>query len=197
MANRHGLKYEGYNIPNVLYEYVCQDDQPDFIFLNTRCKLEGCAFLVYDGKLVVYGEQELEAGTPAKTMTLDTTAKFNYSDNTSKSYKSADIVNGSITGTYSATSEQGSRHLRKIINIPMHSIGEAERFAKNLLRLENKNQKTGTIQRDIQRDLAAGSVINLKTTGAQSWDGPAFITHIRHDLVHLKSKIDIRRPLNY
>lgn len=197
IAQRHGLDYEEHGVTDQLYNYVMQNNLPDFVFLEQRCKLEGCSFLVFDGKLVVYSEKEIEATSPQMLLELNTDAAFNYSDNTAKSYKSAEIVNGTRVGTYSATSESGSRIFHKNITIPMNSAAEANRFAKNLLRMENKNQRTGVIDWDIQRDLAPGSILQLKTFGAKSWDGYAFVSRIRHNYLTEKSKIFIRKPLNY
>ena len=197
IADRHGLDYEEHGVTDRLYLYVVQNNEPDFVFLDKRCKLEGCSFLVFDGKLVVYGEREIEATSPQMLLQLNTDAKFTYSDNTAKSYKAAEIVNGTRTGTYSAATQSGSRVLHKNITTPMYSDGEAARFAQNLLRLENKNQQTGTINWDIQRDLAPGSMLQLKTFGVKSWDGYAFVYRIRHDYMAEKSKIFVRKPLNY
>lgn len=197
IAARHGLSYEEHGVTDQVYDYVVQRNLPDFVFLDTRCKLEGCAFLVYDGKLVVYNEAELEATSPQMLLQLDTEAEFTYSDNTAKSYKAAEVVNGSRTGTHNAATESGSRILHKNITTPMSSQAEANRFAKNLLRLENKNQKTGVITWDIQRELAPGSMLQLKTQGVKSWDGYAFIYKLRHDFLAERSKIFVRKPLKY
>lgn len=197
IADRHGLDYEEHGVTDRLYLYVVQNNEPDFVFLDKRCKLEGCSFLVFDGKLVVYGEREIEATSPQMLLQLNTDAKFTYSDNTAKSYKAAEIVNGTRTGTYSAATQSGSRVLHKNITTPMYSDGEATRFAQNLLRLENKNQQTGTIDWDIQRDLAPGSMLQLKTFGVKSWDGYAFVYRIRHDYMAEKTKLFVRKPLNY
>lgn len=197
IAQRHGLGYEEHGVTDQLYYYVAQNNEPDFVFLDKRCKLEGCSFLVFDGKLVVYGEKDLEATSPQMLLQLDTTAKFSYSDNTVKSYKTAEIVNGTRVGKYSAATESGSRILHKNITIPMQTEGEANRFAQNLLRLENKNQKTGAIDWDIQRELAPGSMLQLKTFGVKNWDGYVFVYRLRHDYVAEKSKIFIRKPLSY
>lgn len=197
IAARHGLDYEEHGVKDYLYEYVVQNNLPDFVFLEQRCKLEGCSFLVFDGKLVVYGEAELEATSPQMSLTLNTDADFTYADNTAKSYKAAEVVNGSRVGNYTAGTQSGSRILHKNITIPMHSDAEANRFARNLLRLENKNQRTGVIVWDIQRELAPGSILQLKTHGVKSWDGNAFIYRLRHDYLAEKSKLFIRKPLNY
>ena len=153
--------------------------------------------MVFDGKLVVYGEKDLEATSPQMLLELNTDAKFSYSDNTAKSYKAAEIVNGTRVGKYSAATESGSRVLHKNITIPMQNQVEANRFAQNLLRLENKNQKTGTIDWDIQRELAPGSMLQLKTFGVKNWDGYVFVYRLRHDYVAEKSKIFVRKALSY
>lgn len=197
IAQRHGLDYEEHGVTDQLYNYVAQNNEPDFVFLDKRCKLEGCSFLVFDGKLVVYGEKDLEATSPQMLLELNTDAKFSYSDNTAKSYKAAEIVNGTRVGKYSAATESGSRVLHKNITIPMQNQVEANRFAQNLLRLENKNQKTGTIDWDIQRELAPGSMLQLKTFGVKNWDGYVFVYRLRHDYVAEKSKIFVRKALSY
>ena len=197
IAGRHGLAYEEYGVTDQVYEYVVQDNLPDFVFLEKRCKLEGCSFLVFNEKLVVYNEAKMEATSPKMLIELSTDADFTHTDDTSKSYKSSEVVNGTRKGTYSAGSESGSRVLRKNITVPMSNESEANRFAQNLLRLENKNQRTGIIKRDIERGIAPGSMIQLKTYGVKSFDGPAFVYCVRHDFKNEKSKIFIRKPLNY
>ena len=197
IAERHGLSYEEHSVTDQVYEYVVQNNLPDFVFLDQRCKLEGCAFLVFDGKLVVYNEAELEATSPQMLLELDTEGDFSYSDNTAKSYKAIEVVNGTRTGVHEALAEIGSKILRRNINIPMSNQAEANRFAKNLLRLENKNQRTGVITQDIQREIAPGSILQIKTQGAKSWDGSAFVYKLRHDFLAERSKIFIRKPLKY
>lgn len=197
IAERHQLDYEEHNVTDHLYNYVVQNNLPDFVFLEQRCKLEGCSFLVFDGKLVVYNEYELEKSSPQKLLQLNTDADFNYSDNTAKSYTAAEIVNGTRIGKYNATTNSGSRILHKNISIPMSDDAEANRFARNLLRLENKNQCTGTISHDIERELAPGSILQLKTHGVKTWDGNCIIYRLRHDYMAETSKIFIRKPLNY
>lgn len=197
IAQRHGLDYEEHGVTDQVYEYVAQNNLPDFVFLDQRCKLEGCSFLVFNGKLVVYGEQKMEATTPQKLLQLSTDAKFTYSDNTSKAYKSAIVVNSTHVGEFEAPTESGSRILSKNITISTSSLEEANRFAQNLLRLENKNQMTCIIEQDIQRDLAPGSMIQLKTIGAKSFDGYVFVYRVRHDYKAEKSKIFCRKVLKY
>lgn len=56
IAGRHGLTLQTFGITDQTYDYVEQNNLPDFAFFQQRCTLEGAAFLVYYGKLVVYDE---------------------------------------------------------------------------------------------------------------------------------------------
>ena len=195
IAGRHGLTLETYGITDQTYDYVEQNNLPDFAFFQNRCTLEGAAFLVYDGKLVVYDEAYMEGQTPADTITITPASSFEYRDEGASAYGSAEAVNGGLTGTFSAPAG-GDKVLRKIIPIRMSDQGEADRFAKGLLRDANKAAVTGTLWTgSLQRNYAAGSLVTLATEGVKSWDGPAFISRIRHDYVKTRSKIYLRKPL--
>ena len=61
IAGRHGLTLETYGITDQTYDYIEQNNLADFAFFQNRCTLEGAAFLVYDGKLVVYDEAYMES----------------------------------------------------------------------------------------------------------------------------------------
>ena len=70
---------------------------------------------------------------------------------------------------------------------------EADRFAKGILRQENKNLVTGIFKDAIMREFSAGSIMGIKTAGANSWNGNAFISHIRQDYVNSVSKVFFRK----
>lgn len=195
IAGRHGLTLETYGITDQLYEYVEQNNLPDFAFFQNRCTLEGAAFLVYNKKLVVYDQAFMESQTPADTITITPASDFEYRDEGANAYGSAEVVNGGLTGSFSAPAG-GDKALRKVIQVPMSNQSEADRFAKGILRDANKDATVATLWTNkILRDYAAGSVVTLTTEGVKSWDGPAFISRIRHDYVKTRSKLYLRRPL--
>lgn len=195
IAGRHGLTLETYGITDQLYEYVEQNNLPDFAFFQNRCTLEGAAFLVYNKKLVVYDQAYMERQTPANTITITPASDFEYRDEGANAYGSAEVVNGGLTGSFSAPAG-GDKVLRKVIQVPMSNQSEADRFAKGILRDANKDATVATLWTNkILRDYAAGSVVTLTTEGVKSWDGPAFISRIRHDYVKTRSKLYLRRPL--
>lgn len=193
IAERHGLELKTYEVTDQLYEYVSQHNLPDFAFLERRCTLESVAFLVYDGKLVLYGEQALERQEPAKTLEVGTDADYEYNNNATEAYGRAIIKNGQWVGTHAAGSN--TRQLEKVIQLQISNQAEANRFAAGLLRNANKNAVSGIWSTALMRDLAAGSVVNIKTKGAGTWDGPAFLYRVRHDYASEKSKVFFRRPL--
>ena len=192
IANRHGLGFESYGVEDRLYSYVRQDNQPDFIFLQKRCELESLAFLVYDKKLILYSEEYLESQKPVKTITIEADKDFTYTDNAQKGYGKITVKNGNLTGAYK--SSNGLSKVKEIIiQTYMSGQDEANRFAQGILRQENKNLATGIFKDAIMREFSAGSIMEIKTTGASTWNGKAFISHIRQDYVKSISKIFFRR----
>ena len=81
----------------------------------------------------------------------------------------------------------------QVLQTYISSQAEANRFAKGILRQMNKKLSAGHWKDTIRRELSAGSVLNLKTTGAKSWDGKVLISHIRQDYVNSKSKVFFRK----
>lgn len=78
----------------------------------------------------------------------------------------------------------------------MSSQGEADRYAKNMLRYENKKMSSGVVDYDkFLGAYAAGSVVNLETEGVSSWNVPVFLTHVRHDMVRARTKLFFRKTL--
>lgn len=195
IAGRHGLTLETYGITDQTYDYVEQNNLADFAFFQNRCTLEGAAFLVYDGKLVVYDEAYMESQQPVDTITITPANDFEYRDEGANAYGSAEAVNGGLTGAFTAPNG-GDKVLRRILPFRMTDQSEADRFAKGLLRDANKNATVGTLWTgSLLRDYAAGSVVTLATEGVKSWDGTAFISRIRHDYVKTRSKLYLRKPL--
>lgn len=195
IAERHHLTLQTYGITDHIYDYVEQNNLSDFAFFQNRCILEGAAFLVYDEKLVVYDQVYMESQSPSDTLMITPASDFEYHDQGFEAYGSVEIVNGSLTGTFSAPAG-GKKTFRKILPIPMSNQAQADRFARGILRDINKNTVMATLwSGELLRNYAAGSVVNLATEGAASWDGPAFITRIRHDYVKTCSKLYLRKLL--
>ena len=196
VAKRHGLAFEAYEVQDRTYTYIRQGSVPDFEFLEERAKLEGCAFLVYNKKLILYSEKALEAQSPTKTITLKENSRYTYSNNSAKKVKRFKVINSEFAGSYETKDTDSTKEMTQKLNIKISDQAEADRFARNFLRARNKTGQTGEYRTSLQDDVAAGSVLNIKTVGIKSWDGPAFVYHVRHDLSKNTSKIWIRKPIN-
>lgn len=195
IAGRHGLTVETHDVEDHLYAYVSQNNIPDMAFLAARCSLEGLSFIVYDGKLVVYSESAAESKTPNLKLTLTKASDYKIIDKSLEVFGSAVLTNGTATGTFNANNGS-SRVLRETLPIAISDAAEAARFAKGILRQENKDKLGVLINRiKIIRDIAAGSVIALDIEGAESRNGNYFVSHIRQDYVSNYSKIWTRKPL--
>lgn len=194
IAETHGLTVVPYGVTDQTYNFVTQNNEPDFDFLYKRCILEGVAFLIFDEQIILYSQSSQE-GMPAGTeLKITNGYDFEYKDNGDKAFGSCEVKNGSTVGTFS--SDAGKKALKTVLPLAMSSEEEASRFAKNLLRDANKNMTTATIYTEyMARDIAPGSNVTLNTEGASGWDGKAFVTQVRHDYVKTKSKIWLRKPL--
>lgn len=194
IASRHGLGFESYDVADKIYSYVRQPNIPDFEFLQQRCNLEGLAFVVYDKKLVLYDEEKLETAEPVKEVKITTENDFNYTDSSQNGYGKLKVTNGDLTGNY--TSENGlTNSLTKTISTSISGQEEADRFAKGLLRQENKNLTKGIFKLPLMREFSAGSVMKIKTSGASTWNGNGFVSHIRQDYVKSISKVFFRKAV--
>lgn len=194
IAETHGLTVVPYGVTDQTYNFVTQNNEPDFNFLYKRCILEGVAFLVFDEQIILYSQSAQEGMQAGTELKITNGYDFEYKDNGDKAFGSCEVKNGSTVGTFS--SDAGKKALKTVLPLAMSSEEEANRFAKNLLRDANKNMTTATIYTEyMARDIAPGSNVTLNTEGASGWDGKAFVTQVRHDYVKTKSKIWLRKPL--
>lgn len=194
IAARQNLACEFYGVEDQVYEYVNQQNKEDFIFLEERCVLEGCAFLVYNGRLIIYSEAYIENAGSNNILQIGNDVKFDYRDNSNEVYGVCRVKNGALTGLYS--SGMTDRELEKVLSIKISSQAEANRFAKNLLRFANKKMTEGICYSNaFMPGYVAGSLVNLETAGVGSWNVPVVMTHVRHDLVKAKTKLWFRKVL--
>jgi hypothetical protein len=192
ISNRHGLELQTFGVEDAMYDYVCQENEPDFIFLQKRCDLESLSFLVFDKKLVIYSEDYLDSQESQKEIEINDDIEFEYNDNSQKGLGTFTVTNGNITGTYKSSNGL-EKSDSKVIQTHMSSTAEANRFAKGIWRVLSKNLASGYFKDAIMRDLSAGSILTLKTDGASSWDGKVFVNHIRQDYVGSNSKVFFRK----
>lgn len=188
IASELGLSYKCYGITNQIYKYISQENETNFEFLERICMYESCSFNVYNKSIVVYSEPYIESSSSG-TIKVGINGVFDY-DISGYVATGCTVTNGKISGTYAVSDE-------KIIlkNAPATSKGEAERFARGILRSCNKNAVKGRITKSLCTNFSAGSILNLTTPKASLWDRKIFITCIRHDFVMNRSDIYFRECL--
>lgn len=195
IAGRHNISCKFYGVTDQVYEYVNQQNKEDFVFISERCILEGCAFLIYDKKMIVYDEHGIESAGADVTLKIRDNDQFEYRDVSQDIYSACVLKNGKLSGRYTVPG-MPEKILTKVININMSGQAEADRYAKNILRYENKKMSSGVIDYDkFLGAYAAGSVVNLETAGVDSWNVPVFLTHVRHDMVRARTKLYFRKIL--
>lgn len=195
IAGRNNISCKFYGVMDHVYEYVNQQNKEDFVFISERCILEGCAFLIYDKKMIVYDEQGIESAGADVTLKIRDNDQFEYRDVSQDIYSACVLKNGKLSGRYTVPG-MPEKILTKVININMSGQAEADRYAKNMLRYENKKMSSGVIDYDkFLGAYAAGSVVNLETAGVDSWNVPVFLTHVRHDMVRARTKLYFRKIL--
>ena len=186
IAGRNNLTVETYDIENRTIPYIEQENISDLEFLTSRCELEGCSFVIYDGKIILYSPSAIEKKSPVKTITVKDDTNFEYEDNSINAYGLCEVDNGKISGRASAGIDN-ENVLRRILEGYIDSAAEGNLYAQNILSKANRALKKGSFQTDIMRDLSAASIISLKTPTAESNDGSVFYTKVRHDYVNKKT----------
>ena len=193
IAKRNGLSFHSYGVADRLYSYLSQAEG-DLRFLNRIARLEGCAVLVYDRKLIMYAEAEMEAQEPTEALDITIDGDYKYQDRSADLFGSCVVESGMYYGKF--TAGNGSSRVLMPESVPTAgSNDEAARFAKNLLRNANKGCYSGFVRSEILPGYAPASMVELSNARAPSWDGRVFIEHIRNDYGRGTSKIFFRRPL--
>ena len=194
IAQENKLSVKLYDVPETRFKYAQQKGQNDLAFLQSMCKRAGVSFLIFDESLCLYGEKHIEKKEPAKTITLSANDKFTVTTDRHETYSKVELRNGTLTGTASDSNVKTGKIYRETVQAAWADQADANAEAEAKLRQLNKAGKRAELTMSTQRELAAGSVINLECTG---WSGKAFIYRIRQDLLNKTSRIWVREPLTY
>jgi uncharacterized protein len=196
IAGRHGFQLQTFGITNHLYRRVDQDEEADFAFLAYRSALEGYALKASGRTLIIYGERaEEERAINEKESTIyqvDMIGGFHFIDKSTDIYSKCIVRSGMMRGEFSDVSVNGPALTK---NIAVSDHGEAQRFAKGILRSLNKYAITGRFTTELKPKFAAGS--NVMIRGIGLFDGRYFVHRITHDIINQRTEFQVRRPLNY
>lgn len=192
IAVRYGMQLQTYGIENYLYSRVEQTEQTDFEFLAFRCMLEGYALKITGGEVVIYKEQYMESQQPAKTIHLtDLDGDYQFKIKSTGIYSACTVTQGSIQVEYKAEGVYGPTF--RVDNIGLSGPGEAARYAQNILRHYNKQERIGRCSIQLDLGIAAGNTIQIVGVGMA--DGKYFCEKIIHKVIEKKSLLRLRKPL--
>jgi hypothetical protein len=186
-AMRHGLNLKTYGTENFLYNRINQVNEADFEFLKKRCMIEGYSLKISNGNLIVFNEEEMERQQSITVTEQDIIGNFSYK--TKEIYGAVKLVHGNIENFYPKQVQEGA--VLMVDDLEVNSIGEAQRFGKNILNQHNKFEHTIGFDTRLNTNVAAGSMIVLKGLGLS--DGKYFIYEKIDSYTEDKSSFCLRR----
>ena len=181
MAAEIGLTPELYGVEDAQYSQVAQMGESNLTFLNKLCEIEGCGFMVNGGVLRVISLKYLKRLETSPYLFEPTNKRIhdlNY-------FTGCEVTDGEIVGK---AGDQSGACLYLRTDMPINSIGTANRFAGNMLSMYNLKRKGGTSMVDkMYTELMAGSKIQISCGYWTEKD--VLITRVRYDLFNEKTKI--------
>lgn len=194
IAGEYSLNCKTYGVPESPLSYLVQRGKSDLAFLADACSRCGCAFLVFNGDLCVYSQKYIEGREAAKILEPSRRDSVTVTDDGQGVYQRCELRNGNMTGTAEDAGVKNGKIYRESVKEHWQGIAAANAAAAAKLRELNKLGKRAEVEMPIQRQLAAGSVIDLRCKG---WHGCAFVYRCRHDFLSKRSHIWMREPLNF
>lgn len=181
-ASDLGLKVEYLGVTDQEYGAVEQDGS-DLSFINELCKLEGCGFMITDGVMRVISYDYMEK-LPVSSYTINA---LKHRSHDMPYYTGCMVTDGK---TYGKAGDESGEIVKLDTPHEIASIAEANRFAENALKYANFKRKYGEIYADtLLSTIRPGSKVTLKS---DYWNKPIIVTHTRHELRSMKSKIFFR-----
>ena len=186
-----GFALAPYGIDNPTYDWVDQDGEPDLSFLAGRCALEGIAVKVNSRKLILYGEAAFEARAPVRRIRPeDLFGAPLYRSARQGTYAGCAVSYHGISGSWIIPGRTGETLLRRVY---VTSAGEAQRFARGLLRRANRMQDVMQAVIRLDPALAGGSMVSVSGFGTA--DGLYMVDEAEHRLTDRLTSLRLRRRL--
>lgn len=198
ISARYGFQIKTFGVTNYLYDRVDQSEVADISFLADRCILEGYGLKISDETLIIYSEQAQESAIPDPQLaTIDVTdinGSFKFLNKSVDVYSKCIVrsytADGYIEGVHTDTNVSGPTLIKQMY---ASNQAEADRWAKGLLRSNNKLMITGQVSLNLNTNYAAGTMVKVENVGM--FDGDYFIHFLTHDLINNRSKLQLRKPL--
>lgn len=192
VAGRFGHTFKLEKMEDVPYNYLCQRKESDISFLHRIAELEGCGIVIYNGAVTMFSEEKMENQEPSLNVETETST-FRACDSTGRMYGSCEVTAGAYKGIFIVDSSKPKFIPQE--NIEASSDAEAARFAKGILRKENKGLATATLETALASEITPGIVINVSNEVEAEWSGNLYVYRARHDYHSDTTKIFLRRPL--
>lgn len=196
ISGKYGYTVDSYDVTNHMYMRVDQIYQADFEFLAYRCMLEGYALKITNEKVVIYDEHVFELKPAVKTIYADQLdGDYEFKTISTGLYSACHITSSSTDGINSSLFVPSAAPAGPVLKPKVYTSnqGETDRFARGILRSENKKESTGRLQIEYDAGLTAGSNVNILGLGMV--DGKYFIENAVHKLVDKKTVLKLRKPL--
>jgi len=194
MASQIGMTAELLDVPDRLYARFGRMNMNVPAAIQFLCKRESAALKAFDGRFLLLNEKQLEQADPvAYLKPVDMTKpEFGTSDGGLLHEVTVQYVGGAgqITGRWADDQIDGGS---LIVETPVSSQGEAERFSKGFLRAANRRETFGAATVIYDDGIAAGNVIEVQDYG--SFSGRYYVDGVRHDMLNLRMRLDLRRPI--
>lgn len=188
LASILSLELKTYFIKDITYKTLDMSNRTPLGFLNELCILEGYSVKVTNKSLVIFDERELEKYPSIRTLSAE-----DFEGDYDFYTKSNDLYSSCLIKSFEESVIQYEFKCnvigpRLIKTFKVENIGQAERYAKNLLRNTNKFETTGTFKISLDDELAAGNTIDIDIS---DFSGKYFIYSIRNDLINNKSILKV------
>lgn len=191
VASALGFTLSLYDVEDQSYDWADQIEKTDLQFLYERCEMEGLSLKVNNRKLILYSQTAFEQKSAVRTISsTDFFGTHDFISARQGTYCAATVSYGDISGSFVAAGRTGET-IGKTIYVT--SVGEAERFAKNLLRSCNKNENRLNGRIKLDPTLAAGSMVRVSGIGTA--DGLYMIDRVEHRVAEQQSALQLRKRL--
>lgn len=190
-ASELGFAVDYSNMTDHFYSAITIDNTKFITELKMLCQLEGIGIVFFNKTIILFDEYKIENAETTSLLSIDSDDEYSYSNLQNQQYNRCVLTNGDIVGNFEINNG-AERTFAYSKHTPATTVGEANRFAKGLLRFANKGIKTGYVKTELKTEFAAGSVVNLDNSKMPLWNGKVFISKIRHDFVNNQSKLFFR-----
>lgn len=189
-----GFTLSTYGIGDYLYPYVERINQGAVNYLESILIREGYLQKIFNNKLIIGSEKALEQTVPLITVTIDDFAnRPSFITSDANIIASVENVYQNSGGTIKSKVSSGLNGKNIRLSLPVESVGEGERFCKNIMRYHNKNEFTGNGIVS-ESKITAGITINLDGDFAD-WKGTNLVYEVMHDMLFDRQTIKFRKPI--